>query len=152
MPGRERIGAKGPAPLSVLDRVEALVSVFEAFFVPRANVSLQAAHGLLGHVLRDTNVLRGVLDELPDRPGDIHRSIWVALGLLGELVEPQEVGLDPSSFEDASAWVLSAVLADWEAAPGRVRELDRLTEGAARRVTDMAVARLEAGMLVTAVG
>lgn len=152
MPGRERIGEGAKPSLSVLDRPEALLSVFEAFSVPRANVSLQAAHGLLGHVLRDADVLRDLLGELPDRPGDVHRSIWVALGLLGELVEPEEVWLIPASFEDVSAWVLAAVLADWGAAPGRVRELDRVTEGAARRVTDMAMARLGAGMLVSAVG
>lgn len=152
MPGRERIGSGVTPPLSVLDRPEALVSVFEAFSVPRANVSLQAAHGLLGHVLRDAELLHRLLEELPDRPGDVHRSIWVALGLLGELVEPDEEHLDHASFEDVAAWVLACVLAGWEAAPNRVRELDRQTEGAARRVTDMAAARLEAGMPVSVVG
>jgi hypothetical protein len=152
VPSRERIGPGERSPLSAIDWAEALESVFEPLTVPRANVSLQAAHGLLGHILDDADVPRDLPWELSERPSDVHRSMWVALGLLGNLAEPAEVGREPASFEDVSAWVLAAVLADWEAAPKRVRELDRRTEGGARRVTDMAVARLEAGMLVLAVG
>lgn len=88
------------------------MSLFEAFSVPRANVSVQAVHGFLGHVLRDIDVLRDLLGDLSDKSGDAHRNIWVALALLGDLVEPEVVGLDLASFEDASTWVLAAVLAD----------------------------------------
>lgn len=48
--------------------------------------------------------------------------------------------------------MLAGVFTDWEGAVERVRELDHQAEGAARKATDKALARLEAGMVPSAVG
>lgn len=151
-PGGERFGAAAEAPLSLLDRIDAVTLVFRAFSVPRANVLVDQARAVLGHAVRDVELLKEILEELPDREREARRTVWIALALLGELVSPDEARLDPGSFEDVTAWTLSAVLADWEGAVERIDRMDRQVEGPARSVTDMALARVESGMLVSAVG
>lgn len=151
-PGVERVGSPDGKHLSVLDRVDALAYVFRAFSVPRANVLIDSAQQLLGHVVRDAKLIRKLLAELPSNAPQARRTLWVALGLLGEPVALEDVELDRAEFQDAVAWVLAAVLADWEGAVEQVRQLDQQVEGAARKATDMALARLEAGLVPSVVG
>lgn len=107
---------------------------------------------MLGQVVRDVRLLEGILEELPHREREARRTLWTALALLGELGPMDEVRRDPGSFEDVTARTLAAVLADWGEAAVHIERLDRRAEGPARSVTDMALARIESGMLVSAVG
>lgn len=71
-----------------------------------------AAGDLLGYVVRDAEYLQELLDALPDRNREARRKLWVEMGLLGEVVPLEEGALDPSSY--GTAWMLAAVLADWD--------------------------------------
>lgn len=150
-PGGKRFGKAGQEPLALLDRVDALATLWEHFPVPQASVLIQSAREALGFVLRDASVVRRLLAIVERSDGPTRRVLVVAAGLLGEDVPFDEAVADRADFSDVGAWVLATVLADWKGAVDRIREADRVVEGAARKVTDLAVMRLDAGAVFSIV-
>lgn len=144
-PGRERFGAAGELPLSRVDRPDALLLLFRALNVPRAAGLVGNAALLLGPSLRDAELLRARLAELPPGRTFARHCLLVALGLLGEPVGFEAAVCDPSRPEEVAAWAVAAVAADLEGAAGRIEEADRRARGQARRITDTALRRLEGG-------
>lgn len=142
----------GGAPLSGLDRVDALVAVWELFPVPAANMLMDAAHAVLGHVLRDNTTVHQYLAELDEADAWSRQALTVALGLLGHAPPAEEVMQNSGSYEDATAWVFSVVLEDWSAAADRIRDLGGSFRGPAARVAQTAVRRLESGHPFSVVG
>lgn len=61
----ERFGHAKELPRGRVDRVDALLALWDAFPAPRASALLRNATSLLGWVLRDTGWLRHVLEEVP---------------------------------------------------------------------------------------
>lgn len=150
--GRERFGAADENPLSHVDRVEAIDAVYELVTAPRARSLVSDARRLLGHVLRDADLLRDLLDELHGRMGFPRGALIVGLGMLGETVEFQRAVPDGADHDAAAAWALAVVLSDWKAAEGVLAASVRKGTGPARRVVETALRRVEGGYLVSAIG
>jgi hypothetical protein len=138
---------------TVLDRVDVLVCIHTEVALPGALALVHSALALMGHVLRDASVLRGILNEI--RPGEAsaRRGLVVALGLLGESV-PFDIGVsDPNDPLDIEAYILASTLVD------AVHGLEAATLAYASAsnplawdVADAALARLEAGDVIGVVG
>jgi hypothetical protein len=137
-----------------IDRVDALLLIFRALSLPRTATLLAAAQGVLGGVVRDAAVLAGLLAGVPTRAGEARRALVVALGLLGVVTDLEVAVPDPTDADDTAAYVLAARLAepdhrcfaDWLLAADR-----RAEDRAAREVTDLARARLDAGSVLSVI-
>lgn len=70
----------------LVDRVDALLAIWDAICLPRASALLYPARVLLGNVLRDARALRAVLPDMPTELGNVRRPLNIALALLGERV------------------------------------------------------------------
>ena len=143
--GQERFGDAGSQPLAYLDRVNALRRLFRSFPVSRAKVLVEQGALALGTAFRDADLLEELLRGLPPRDGFGRRTLVLALGLLGRVVELEVAVLDPERADDTSAWVLAAVIADPAGVRERIRVADRRARAGARKVTDTASLCLRAG-------
>jgi hypothetical protein len=82
-----------------------------------------------------------------------HRAAVVGLGLLGEMVCPDEGIVAPGDPSDIEAYILSAALVDIPTAIRAARfAYQRATTAVAREVADAALARLEAGDFLGVIG
>lgn len=142
-PGRERFGAAGEHALSVLDRPDVMGLLYDLFRLPRTTALMRDAQLCLGFVLRDGALLRELFEDVP--PGDrtARRVLVVAMGLIGEPLELETAIPEPGDPEMTEAWLLSVVLGRWLDAADGIRLADRRAQGAARRATDKALARIE---------
>jgi hypothetical protein len=68
---------------SVLDRVDAMLSIAAHAHLPTLNALLGAAADRLGHVLRDPVIVRSWLDRVPAGDVEARQALVVSLGLLG---------------------------------------------------------------------
>jgi hypothetical protein len=137
-----------------LDRVDAILEIFARATVPVAGAFLNGAHSLVGYVVRDADRLEGIMRALPEREAVGRRSLVVALGLLGRFM-PLEIALrDPSDPHDVGACLLGAVVSDLDPrrAGERVAAIDAAAKDGARRLTNWALARVEAGHLLSVIG
>lgn len=112
---------------------------------PSAHVLLDAAQAILGHVLRDPEIVLDYLTRTPEGDTWIRHALAVALGLLGEAPEATTVMRYPGAYDDAAARVFATVVSGWGSAADRIRTSDRDFRGGAARVTETAIRRLEAG-------
>jgi hypothetical protein len=72
--------------------------------------------------------------------------------LIGHVV-PVEVAVpDPRELLDTRAYLLACGLGDPAGAVQRIAKVDRRAAGAAREVTDTALARAEGGLLLAVIG
>lgn len=142
-PGTERFGAAGEHALSVLDRPDVMGMLYDQFRLPRTTALLRDAQMCLGYVLRDAAALRDLLEDVAIGDKVVRRALIAALGLMGEPLKLEEAIPEPGDAEATEAWLLSAVLGHWMDAAADVRMADRRAEGAARRATDKALARIE---------
>ena len=146
-----RFGHAGEEPLSLVDRVDAIVQVVGSVLVPRTLVLTQAAHQLLGHVVRDKQALSGLLERVPPQAQLLRNGLTVALGLLGRLPALDRAVPDPAQAQDARAYVMAALFAAPASSRGAIEAgQDYLTHGA-RRVLDEAMSRLAGGFAISLV-
>ena len=108
-------------------------------------LSLARRYGMARHTRRVRRGHHRKLGLRARRDGFGRRTLVLALGLLGRVVEWDEAVPNPERADDTSAWVLGTVLADPVAARDRVREADRRARSGARKITDTALLRLRAG-------
>jgi hypothetical protein len=135
-----------------LDRVDALLVACRADEQPRAQTLVESAHRLLGHVLRDGPRLEALLAAHPYAEPADRRAVVVACALIGHVV-PVEVAVpDPRELLDTRAYLLACALGDPAGAVQRIAKADRRAAGAAREVTDTALARAEGGLLLAVIG
>lgn len=130
-----------------LDRPDALLLLARECHLPLLNALLASARLALGEVLRDAPMLTQLTTELAAHEHDARRALCMALALLGSVPEVETVWPEPSSAESAVLYVAAVCLAVDEAQE-RIRLLtaaDRRARGGARRVTDQALMRAEAG-------
>lgn len=142
-PGRERFGAAGEHALSVLDRPDVMGLLYDLFRLPRTTALMRDAQLCLGFGLRDGALLRELFEDVPRGDRTARRALVVALGLIGEPLALEIAVPEPDDPEATEAWLLSAVLGRWLDAAADVRVADSRAKGAARRVTDKALARIE---------
>lgn len=157
LPGAYRIlpspFAETPVPMSGIDRVDALVSLYRRTGLLGAVTLLDPATAILGHVLRDAGVLREALHAL--RPGDAwpFRAIVVALGLLGDALPIQDAIMDVHDPLDIEASIFAATLSRPLEAARIATQAYTVAKGvAARAVSDAACARADAGDFFGIVG
>lgn len=148
----ERMASPADAPLSAVDRVDALLAIWELFPVPAAHMLLDSAHAVLGHVLRDADIVLEYLGRAPEGDTWSRHALTVAAGLLGRAPDAGAVMREPGVYDDAAAWVFASVLSDWSNAADRIRSQDRGFRGGAARVTETTVRRLEAGHPFSVIG
>jgi hypothetical protein len=137
----------GRGDLAVVDRVDALLAIYDAMGLPVASALLGDASALLGHVIRDADFVREVLAALPAGEAPVRRAAVVALGLLGTLPPLAEAVTDLRSSHDLEAYVFACALAGpTDVAARRISDAYTAASGdAAREVADLALARLEGG-------
>jgi hypothetical protein len=127
-----------------LDRVEFVLSFWDAFQPRIATTLLQNARLLLGCVLRDVDALRAALRVAPLDDDTGRRALVVALGLLGVSMSPAEAITEP----DDPAAVATACLAAALAAPAdpmpRLEQIEAFL--IAERAADAAI-----GIAITAI-
>lgn len=150
--GRERFGEADANPLSHVARVEAINAVYELFSVPRARSLITDARRLLGHALRDADLLQDLLDDLDDRTGFPRGALVVGLGMLGEAVGFGQVVPDRSDDDAAAAWALPIVLADLEEAEEALEVHRGEALNPARRRLETALRRGRGRYLISTVG
>jgi hypothetical protein len=150
----DRFGDARGNPLSDLDRVDALLSIFEGLApAPVRDLLLRSAAGILGHVLRDAEALRASLGITHTADPFPRRALVVALALLGESVAPDEAGCEWNDPGDVATHCFAAVLVDPSGATERVRELYLCSSGVARdRVAEPSLTQLEAGRILNVLG
>lgn len=151
-PQGDRFVAPVDTPLSAVDRVDALVAIWELFPVPAAQVLLNGAHDVLGHVLRDEARLLEYLARTPESDTWTRHSLAVALGALGHPPSADLVVREPGNYDDAVAWIFATVLADWTSGADRIRAGGGPFTGGAGRVAETAVRRLDAGHVFSVIG
>ena len=146
----------------LVDRAEALATLYRALPVARAGVLITGAMELLGRVVRDVPLLTAIRDAsrpvtaTAARPSpDDHPSTWrsavVALGLLGVVPTAADVAAAGALLgHDRTAVLLGAVLADVQAATGLLDALERHAGGASAGLA-VAKRRLALGRLMTVV-
>jgi hypothetical protein len=139
----------------LVDRVDAMTAIMDAVSPPRTTTLMHSARALLGHVLRDGGVLRGVLATLPPTRGDARRPLVLALALLGEAVAYEEAVPRPDDEMDTAVYLLSLVLRESDRRMLQ-REVLRVIAGAAsaeaRRTANEADRLVGSGMLLSLVG
>lgn len=135
--------------LTLLDRADAMLAVFDAAQPGRAMGLLASAQLVLGEVLRDTAFLQDQLTRA--KAGEVRRPLALASALLGECPILTLVAPDAGDAEDVRAYVLAALVSDVEAGRvhRRVLECARRSRGAARAVARRAIKALEAGRLLS---
>ncbi len=133
--GIRAVWAAGSRPLAHLARVDALRLLFRSFPVSKAKVLVEQGALAVGMMLRDADVLHKLLVSLSQRDGFGRRSLVLALGLLGRVVDVEQAVPDPERADDTAAWVLATVLADAMSAHERIRHADRQARFGARKVT-----------------
>jgi hypothetical protein len=141
--GKERFGKANRLELAVLDRVEALLAVWELFRVPRATALLSAGAQALGEVFRDSSWVRHLLETTREGEAYTRRALVVALGLLGSPPVFESAVPDRSDADDAAVWALSVLLGNWKIALGVLDTEISSARGEAERVLDTAVMRVE---------
>lgn len=114
-------GAGSPGGLGALrrdtadrDRVDGWAASFRSLRAPRAQSMIANAVGLVGHVLRDANVVRRATECLPLSARPTRRALMVAAGLLGDPAAVAELTqrlAGATDADDATAALLAAVLA-----------------------------------------
>lgn len=149
-PDSTESGAPVP-PIPMLDRVDAICTIFDTIALAKSAVLLSSARALLGRVLRDAGCLQHLLQATPYADGASRRAAVVALGLLGQAVDFELAVPQPMHTADVEAYVLSAVVT-------LDPSIDATRAGVAARVpttswqvVDRARARLRAGMWLTAI-
>jgi hypothetical protein len=139
----------------LVDRVDAMTGIMDAVSPPRATTLLHGARALLGHVLRDADVLRDALGAIPPTRSDARRPIILALALLGEAVVYEEAVPRPEDEMDTAVYLLSLVLRESDRRRLQ-REVLRVIAGAAsaeaRRTANEADRLVGSGMLLSLVG
>ena len=150
--GEDRIGRAGEVDLALLDRVDAVSELITTMSLARAGVLVEQAELILGHTLRDPLILLdGLRGEVPLEPMT-RQALVVALGWLGFRLDFSDAVRDPASYDGVSAWVLSVVLADWDSAEERLREIQGQVRGPGLEVVSTALMRLDMGGLLTVIG
>lgn len=150
-PGKERFGKAHALDLARLDRVDTLAELWQLFPVPRTRALLTSAQLLLGHVLRDGDLVASVLRLTPPPKAADRRAMTVALGMLGVVPERGDP-LDAHNPDDTAAWCLAVIFATLGQAEGVLAEALTSSRGAARRTIDTALMRLSAGYTFSAIG
>lgn len=112
---------------------------------------MHAAHGILDRVIRDTEVLWALHDRLPEGEEVVRRSILIALGMLGAEVDTGRAACDLSSVDDVRCLVLCSFLADPRRAGERIASLDAALPNETSAITDTALARVDTGLIISAV-
>lgn len=104
--------------LAVVDRVDAISDLVHHLVAARAASLVNAAAGLLGHVMRDaatvTELLDGLDRESTPRNGAARRAVVVALGMLGAEVEAERAIPPGAVAEDGAAFALSVLCRTWQ--------------------------------------
>jgi hypothetical protein len=135
-----------------LDRVDAVVACVEAVGASRTSAIVHPARALLGHVLRDADLLIELLAAEEDKGS--RRNLVVALSLLGRLVHPEALVRDVDKWEDAD--VAAMIVATTLAVPGdALSALESLREHlptSHSEIFDEAITRCGAGNLLSLVG
>ncbi|MCA2991621.1 hypothetical protein [Gemmatimonas sp.] len=145
-------GYQGRRGYAGIDRVDAAVIACRADDQPRAHTLIESAHRMLGHVLRDGPRLEALLGEHPHADAADRRALVVACALLGHVVPVELAVPDPRELLDTRAYLLACALGDPAGAVRRIAGVDRRAVGAAREVTDTALARAEGGLLLAVIG
>jgi hypothetical protein len=148
--GEKRMGHPSSVDLALVDRVDAVYSLFESFTVPRAWILLNQAFMLLGTSFRDFRMLNQMLHE--DLDLFVRQAVVVAVGWLALPVPVEAAVTNRASWNEVSAWVLSVVLADWFKAEERLEQALPHLSGPAQRVVQTALMRLQAGAIFSVVG
>jgi hypothetical protein len=155
--------ANRPEPRRI-DRVDAVLALYDAVPLPRAHALLAGARRLLGHVLRDVTFvgtqLASVIHEGAD-PAE-RRALVLALGLLGELAPLEAAAPGRSDPADAAAYALAAVIAHlghrepvtaaFEAAEAWFEAAADGPAEAALDLLDVARRRVDAGAVLSVIG
>ena len=124
-----------------VDRVDAVAHMYRMAPVAWANTMIAAAVTLLGPVLRDAGVMRGIATDAGVAP-DVRRAAVVALGMLGGAPGSGLMNGTGDARRDAKVRMLATVLAG-----AKVDEAD-YTDPQLKR----AVRRIHTGRLLTALG
>jgi hypothetical protein len=139
----------GTAPATAgMDRVDALLAIFDATPAPRSAALLASARNLTGRILRSPESILRLLQELTPPP--VQRAAIVALGLL---VSPApNVYVMTADPLDVAAVLLNAILAAPHSAAELAARLELTLGGRAGSLAAAARIRCELGRYLTAVG
>lgn len=105
---------------------------------------LDAAQAVLGHVVKDADIVLGYLARVPEGDTWSRHALTVVAGLLGEATSVEVAMRGPAAYHDAVAWAFATVLSDWTGAAERIRSKDRRIRAGAARAAETAIRRLEA--------
>lgn len=128
-PADFRAGRRSPAEVTALDRPDLVATLIASAALPRAAAHLAPAEALLGHVLRDADALRRLLDAAPAADGSGRRALVVALALLGQGTPAEQAVPDPTDAQDTATACCAALL---------THLFDDATTRAAAMTTDIA--------------
>lgn len=137
---------------AVIDRVDAVALIMRADDQPRAQTLVARAHALLGHVVRDADLLVRLLERYPHAEAADRRAAVVACGMLGRVPDSALAVPDPSDALDTRAYLLACAIGDPAGAVARIDAADRRAVGGARSITDTALVRAESGRLIAVIG
>jgi hypothetical protein len=145
----------GNADITTIDRADALAALVAAAGDSSSAALVSAATHVMGFVLRDAGVLRAFLEQTPAREDYTRHALVVALGMLGSLPEMDLAVPDPHAPADWQAYIVAAAMAEL----GHGRLIEILAEAdanalgsAAQSVTDRALGRAEAGLVMALLG
>lgn len=139
---------------SVLDRVDAIVGIVRSSYLPTLSALLGQAEDLLGHVVRDPDLVRRWLELASPGDANARHALVAALGLLGAPAPIAVAWPDPADPEQALAYFVSIALGvdDLEERVRLAEEGDRWAAGRAVEVVEGTVGRVEMGCRLSVVG
>jgi hypothetical protein len=139
---------------SILDRVDGIMSIARTCHLPAMGALLGRAVDLLGHVIRDPEIIRRWIDQARHADVEVWQALVVALGMLGAPLAVAEAWPDPHDPDQAIAY-FAAIAVGVDGLDQRValaEAADRWAQGgAALQISEVSIARIEAGCRLSAV-
>jgi hypothetical protein len=139
---------------SLLDRPDAIVEILRSCHLPMISALADTAIAVLGHVVRDRDLLLRGLESLGAGETMTRQALVVALGLLGSPPPVEIAWVNPYDPDEASAYYASLALGvdDEVERVHLAREADRRAFGAAMELSERAALELESGARLSVVG
>jgi hypothetical protein len=131
--------------LTWIDRPDAVVQLVRHCHLPHLGALVEEAEAVLGHVLRDVDVLETWLRKVPLGERGLRNGLVVALGLMGRVPPVGLAWPDPGQPDDAAAYCAVVALAtnDESACCALADGADMRAIGAAAEIVADALARVE---------
>ena len=142
-------GRRVPHTQNLLDRVDALLALYRTMSAALPGALLTRASVLIGHVIRDPQLLRESLGA-PADPA-LRHAMLVALSLLGVATSHEDPLGRMSDEADAAAFALATAVADPTNAAVRLRAAQRGLRHTLRAVLEDSARRAESGDLIAVI-